>query len=521
MFRIIIFILSMSLFFSCESDKRRKVSNEKLFNFLKASILSREAFSPIKNERLGIQIEEQIEARRAAFLKARSTEELYFELLQLSNLRKDSHLKLRPLFTSDGADQQLPIRLGVDFSDPTAPRLMVTAIASNYQDQLANLSIGDYLVQYNSYSNQEFTAIAEGLIPASTLEYFYTELARLLTSAHYNLKPLRNQKEQECILHFEKKDGQNVQFTLDFASKTKYQWNDSPKYDGFDLQMQGNNLNVWTSTQHDNILLLEWLDFESDMPAEVDSLMNWASENGHLESDLIIDAIASSGGSNAVYPIRRLSSKPFKVVKGNLRISEITRAFIRKKSEQLQRNRADSLYLRFANEVEIDNGEHLLQWLNYQVEEEIWDKKEYTDPVVFKKKYTTQNDTIYPAPTHFTGKMVALFGPFGASQVDQFAAMLIDNQLAYSIGMSTAGNSNTWEWTKRINDPLDQQTPICDFKWTIGQTWRPNDEPLEGNPPLVDEWIPTTAENIASYPNVLLKKAIDFLQENEEILGDN
>ena len=47
---------------------------------------------------------------------------------------------------------------------------------------------------------------------------------------------------------------------------------------------------------------------------------------------------------------------------------------------------------------------------------------------------------LQPAPVHFTGDVAIINGGvWGCSHLDQFAAMLVDNDLAVFIGMPTGG----------------------------------------------------------------------------------
>jgi len=60
---------------------------------------------------------------------------------------------------------------------------------------------------------------------------------------------------------------------------------------------------------------------------------------------------------------------------------------------------------------------------------------------------------LQPADVHFRAKVVSLLGPHGGSHLDQFASIVIDNGSAHTIGMSTGGYSNTWEWEEIVNMP--------------------------------------------------------------------
>jgi hypothetical protein len=115
-----------------------------------------------------------------------------------------------------------------------------------------------------------------------------------------------------------------------------------------------------------------------------------------------------------------------------------------------------------------------------------------------------------PAEKHFQGKAVCLFGPHGGSHLDQFASIVIDNNLAYTVGMSTGGYSNTWEWEEILTFPISGK-PVATFMWNIGHTIRPNGEILEGNPALVDKYIPEGRDNYLNYYDLLLEEALNFL----------
>ena len=125
-------------------------------------------------------------------------------------------------------------------------------------------------------------------------------------------------------------------------------------------------------------------------------------------------------------------------------------------------------------------------------------------------KLKDSDGILKPAETHFRGSVVCLFGPHGGSHLDQFAAMVIDNKLAHTIGMPTGGYSNTWEWYEILHFPISGK-PVAQFMWSMGHTIRPNGEILEGNAAMVDEYIPLTRENYRSYYELLLNTAFKYL----------
>ncbi len=69
--------------------------------------------------------------------------------------------------------------------------------------------------------------------------------------------------------------------------------------------------------------------------------------------------------------------------------------------------------------------------------------------------------------------------------------------------MPTGGYSNTWEWEENVTFPTTGQ-PVAEFVWSMGRTFRPNGEELEGNPPTPDDVVLLTSENVADYHDRLL-----------------
>ena len=100
------------------------------------------------------------------------------------------------------------------------------------------------------------------------------------------------------------------------------------------------------------------------------------------------------------------------------------------------------------------------------------------------------------------------------SHLSQFSAMINDNDLGYTLGMPDGGYSNTWEWEEDLVFPISGK-PVVKFMWSIGHTIRPNGQILEGNPAMIDEFIPVTKENYLEYKNILMEKAINWLNTNK------
>jgi hypothetical protein len=235
----------------------------------------------------------------------------------------------------------------------------------------------------------------------------------------------------------------------------------------------------------------------------MDKAMAWAEHEGALSHDLIFDGTVSRGGGRGVYAIQRLSPKPFKLTFGNLRISDVTEAFVKDMVARIDE--------RQARDGSTD-GQWLKEWLLDDVMKGIEAGQAYTNNVPFKSGYLPKwsDGIVRPAPVHFTGRMVCLLGPYGGSHLDQFAAKVVDNDLCHSIGMPAGGYSNTWEWEEVVKFPKSGK-PVVGYMWNMGHTIRPNGEILEGNPAEVKEYIPVTSKNHEHYYDMLLERAYAWL----------
>jgi len=160
----------------------------------------------------------------------------------------------------------------------------------------------------------------------------------------------------------------------------------------------------------------------------------------------------------------------------------------------------------------VDDGTWLMEWLENDVLQGINDDQDYSNNVPFKLAHAPKysDGILNPAEVHFRGKFICFFGPHGGSHLDQFASIIIDNKLGYTLGMPCGGYSNTWEWEETLIFPLSKK-PVARFMWSIGHTIRPNGEILEGNPAQIDEYIPLTKDNYINYYKILLGKAFHYL----------
>ncbi len=67
---------------------------EALFEYLITKTLEREAFSEIKNRKLGLDVEAAMRAYRDEVIQAETDQELFYALVKMSNARRDRHLRV-------------------------------------------------------------------------------------------------------------------------------------------------------------------------------------------------------------------------------------------------------------------------------------------------------------------------------------------------------------------------------------------------------------------------------------------
>jgi hypothetical protein len=278
-------------------------------------------------------------------------------------------------------------------------------------------------------------------------------------------------------------------------------------YPGFSQAFSTPSFDLYRSEQP-RAVLLSWHRFEASLPDDIDRLMDYAVEHELLDHTVIVDATRSGGGSLGAYSVRRLSPQPFKTTFGNLRISDAAEQFL-----QERRLRAAERGFFSSRPGEIDDGRWLLEWLESDVVAAIEAGQRYSTNVPFKNAHAPaySDGVIEPAEVHFGGPMVCWFGPYGGSHLDQFASIVTDNGLAYTMGMPAGGYSNTWEHEEVLTFPNSGE-PVVSFMWSIGHTIRPNGEILEGNPAQVDEFIPVTRENYEKYYEILLRRSLEHLR---------
>lgn len=497
-----------------------KEDREALFDYIIEKTKIREAWSSPKEEKLDFNPLQEMLNLRDEVVQADTDVKLYYALQKLSAARRDRHLSIRTvkggLELPDTPEGTAPVRFSIDFSDRKDTFFFVADLDKNIAKFTKAVRIGDKLLTINGETVDSYIARAKKYTRHSTNANYLKRIAEQLTRKSGELPP--EFYKDELTLTLKPKKGKVYQVILPYLEKVDWQYGvfirDYPGYEEV-TSFSYESFKLYQPKDPDNkSLVLWWYGFRGDLPEASDALVEWAEENDALHYDLIIDAVDSRGGSQGAYALARLTSKPFRTTGGNLKLSDITYEFISNYTERYVTRKAQMDH--DTRETE-DDGSYAVEWLNGPVLKGLAAGQEYSNNVPFKCAHLPYySDWIMqPAEKHFTGRLVAFFGPRGGSHLTQFAAMINDNDLGYTIGMQDGGYSNTWEWEEVLKFPGSDK-PVVSFMWNIGHTIRPNGQIAEGNPSMIDEYVPVTRDNYLTYKRTLLDKALKYLQEKPE-----
>lgn len=500
-----------------QSNISTKEDREALFNYIYNKTLDREAFSPVKEQTLGVDVKKEMLKYKDDVINARSDIELYYALQKLSAARKDRHLSIsmveNGLKIPDVEKGTIPILFHPDFGEKGNYFMFVADYGKGIGKYIDEISpdVGDKVVKVNGKDFEVYFKEAKPYLRYSTLNNLWKQFAHSLSEKDDLLPPSFYGDKIELTL--EKENGYQYELSLPYLDEDYIEWEGyhEVKYPGYKLEFIKQNYELYLPTDKSNkTILIRWLDFEEELPSDSNYLVEYAEQNNLLDHDVIVDATLSSGGSRGAYALQRMSPKPFKTTYGNLKMSDIVPEFINKMTEAYLRGRIEDNGVKETD----DDGSWVMDWLHNDVVKGMARGQAYSNNVPFKSAHLPKysDGIMQPAKKHLKGNMVAFFGPEGGSHLDQFAAMIIDNNLGYTLGMPAGGYSNTWEWEETLYFPISKK-PVVEFVWSIGHTIRPNMEILEGNPAEVDEYIPVTRENYQNYYSLLVEKAIKYFNQ--------
>ena len=471
-----------------------------LFDEILAKTRAREAWSPIKNERLGLVWEDAAMVVRPHVLEARTDRDLYYALVRLSNARKDRHLRVSPVEGGlevpevERSPRVAPVRFMTDYSVANDYSFFVADYARDLPSPWPGL--GDRVVAIDGLPVARWVEQQEPWFRYSTEDHLWWRLSGAINLDRRGEGPplLGDQLDVEL----QRADGERYGLSLPFRDEADVEWQGhaEPRYSGFEPLLSTESGTLFGPTDHREIVVVQWHRFGETLPADLEALMGQAAESGLLEHDLVVDVTRSRGGDGSAWAIQRFTGRRFEGTYGNIRISDILPDFI----ETVRRD-----------DWEEPKEYGVLAWLEQDVTEAAARGDAYSAAVPFKLFHMPKHADGWfePAAAHFRGRLACIFGPQGGSNLDQFGAMVVDNELGFTVGMPLGGYSNTWEWTETLHMPQTGR-PLVDYMWSIGHTVRPNGEILEGNPARPERRLPLTAKNFRTYHD----EAISLIAEH-------
>ena len=490
---VIIFHIILTPFSTSAQNFGTPEQREALFDTLVQQTIRRESWSPFKMD--ATTFANQAEVLRAEFRGADSYLLLFEAVTKLSALREDSHLRVS---TEDSFRdtynfiRYAPLLFYPDFTSED-PSFFVSGIARNITSMTSeNIAFGDHVVAIDDKSISAWYAMADQLDGASTKYHQLWEIAEQMDRMlGYFPDELYDQDRTQVTFTLQRADETQYSVTLPyFNARPGINLIQNRTYANYNLRVSYSNFDVYLHNS-ENIILLSWKDLEQpELTQELEALVENLSGTSIMDThDVIVDMSQSSGGSGSPLILQLLVNEPFKTTFGNVRISDI------------------------ADELAEDLGGSVRTWILGAIGASL----EYTSNEPFKLRYFSvgQDGVMQPATSpfgkNFKGNKAFIFGSNTGSNVDQFAAMVIDNQLGFSVGMPTGGYSNTWEWEEDYVFPPDSTEEAFEFMWSVGHTIRPNGEVLEGNPAIPDSVILLSRDNFEAYYDDLIMIAEDYL----------
>ena len=234
---------------------------EALFDEIISKTERREAFSEVKETNIGFSAIEDMKILRDEFISSETELDLWFALVKLSNVRRDSHLAVDPV---DGGPERrpcvaAPVYVLPEILDVHNPTFFVSAVGEG----VTSPERGDVIVGVNGSSMEEYIDEFAPWISHSTLPGLYWRMARNLPQ-RFSGVPLSLYSER-LHLTLERPSGERYDVSLPYSDGCvgwgPRSWSSIDPYPGFVEVMKRENFDLLVDESRE-IVLLQWLDFE-------------------------------------------------------------------------------------------------------------------------------------------------------------------------------------------------------------------------------------------------------------------
>ncbi len=474
-------------------------------------------FSELGFERLGTTWENELQRAESRFLSADTSLDVYYALLSLQRTLHDAHsaLTVPSALTPRAQALALPFTLSVRGSSLAGGQYVVT------QSSTPEIETGLILKQYASRTVPQLESDYAEWLNGSSPELLKMELANALTRTNAKQYPTpdtglpvaltfhdpASQRDKNVSVRWQPSvppapQGQQA-FALDYAGINYRVYKDSttqtlilsyssflynvrdvdvkaalarvsyevPAFDrGQPLERQGDWRRQFLEANHyPDLKQAESYPFHV-MLQKIDTLALGRYLNDQKATNLLVDVRENNGGSVPIDLLALVAKERFRI----LTLEQVFVPLFKRDPAFLQES------LTFA-----DNW--MRRIIADQLAREPGASRSRRLPFSCKSANCSLDQAIYdPAAGIKKYNLAVLSGPGCVSACDQFVAIVADNHLAPVVGLPSRGAHSPMRAKKEF-DLKNGDTFSMVF--TTGVGYRPNGEPLEGNPARVEYYL--------------------------------
>lgn len=494
------------------------VDREKLFNVYIQTIKDGQVSSELGFKRLGTTFDKELVRAQTRFLQADTRLDVYYALLSLQRSIHDTHSSLTAPsgLTPPNETFSLPFTLNVRGNSLADAQYVVT------QSTLPEIKAGFILKQYNSKTISQIEYDFSEWLDSSSPERLKVELARALTRTNPSRYSSPDTNLPVAIVFVDPTSQQEIRLSVtwqrgvtdtpstdyanlaleftginyrvykDAANQTlilahasfNYNLRDtdlknalskvSYQIPAFDRAVPLENQRDWLAkflevNQHPNIQGIRNYPFNAQLE-EIDTLALGRYLNQQNLSNLLIDVRENSGGSVPMNLIAMVAKARFKV---------LTRELV-----YVPLFQRDDAFL-----------QESLTWTDARMRKIITDQIARDKTAVRSQRFPFDCKTaeckideavFEPNANIRKFNLAILAGPGCVSSCDQFVAIIADNKIGTVVGLPSRGGHSPMRAKKEFQLQNGEKFSMI---FTTGIGYRPNGEPLEGNPAQVDYYL--------------------------------